>query len=272
MTSIAVSLIGHNEAHNLPRCLESVRWADQIVYVDCASSDGSAEVARRFTERVYERPNLANLNVNKAFGVEQTTTAWVLYLDPDEVIPSALADEIRRVIDAGPKENAFKLPRRNLYFGVWLRHGGQYPDAQLRLFRRGKARFPCRHVHERLEVEGTVGTLRQPMEHHTNPTPQEALRKMEFYSSFNARLMVAAGRRPTPPLGLRMLVWTPATRFLRRYVLKGGFLDGWPGLIAALLDGLELQVRFIKFWYWATHPEALAAEEELAGAAREDAR
>jgi hypothetical protein len=260
MPSIAFTLIGHNEAANLPRCLESVRWADELIYVDCDSTDGSAEVARRYTERVYRRPNLKNLNVNKAYGIAQAGTDWVFYLDPDEVIPPALAEEIRATLAAQPRENAFRLPRRNFFFGAWLAHGGQYPDTQLRLFRRGKAHFPCRHVHEKLEVEGAVGSLRQPFDHYTNPTPVEAFRKLDFYSGFNAELWAREGRRPGPGMALRYLAWLPATRFLRRYVLKGGFRDGWPGLAVAVLDGLELQMRFVKFSYLAAHPEALPAE------------
>jgi glycosyltransferase involved in cell wall biosynthesis len=260
MPSIAFTLIGHNEAHQLPRCLESVRWADELIYVDCESTDGSPEVARRYTGRVFRRPNLKNLNVNKAYGIAQATTDWVFYLDPDEVIGEALAQEIRATIAADPPENAFRLPRRNLFFGHWLRHGGQYPDAQLRLFRRGRAWFPCKHVHEKLEVDGAVGTLREGMVHHTNPTPAEAFRKLDFYSTFNAELWAREGRRPALGMAVRYLAWLPASRFLRRYVLKGGFRDGWPGLAVAVLDGMELQARFLKLTYLAAHPEALPPE------------
>jgi len=260
MPTIAFTMIGHNEAHNLPRSMESVGWADQIVYVDCGSTDGSAEVARRYTSHVHERPNNPNLNINKTYGIEQATTDWVFYLDPDEEITPELGEEIRRVIGSEPSANAFRLPRRNLYFGYWVRHGGQYPDTQLRLFRRGKAHFPCKHVHEKLEVQGQTGSLKNPMIHYTNRTPFEALGKLDFYSTFNARVMVRAGISPTPWQGWRHLVWLPATRFLRRYVLKRGFLDGWTGLIVAMLDGLELQMRFIKFWHLARHPEDMPPE------------
>ena len=258
--SIAFTLIGHNEAHQLPRCLESLRWADELIYVDCESTDGSLEVARRYTDRVFQRPNLKNLNVNKAYGIQQARTDWVFYIDPDEVVSEALAREIRERIAADPPEAAFRLPRRNHFFGRWLRHGGQYPDAQLRLFRRGKAWFPCKHVHEKLEVDGSVGTLREGIDHYTNPTPTEAFRKLDFYSTFNAELMARAGLRPSPGMALRWLAWTPTVRFLRRYLLKGGFRDGWPGLAVAVLDGMELQMRFLKFSYLALHPEALPPE------------
>ncbi|HKJ00622.1 MAG TPA: glycosyltransferase family 2 protein [bacterium] len=260
MPTIAFTLIGHNEAEQLPRCLEAVRWADELIYVDCGSTDGSYEVARRYTERVFRRPNLKNLNVNKAYGIQQATTDWVFYLDPDEVITEALAQEIRAVIAGDPPQNAFRLPRRNYFFGSWLRYGGQYPDTQLRLFRRGKAWFPCKHVHEKLEVEGQVGTLREAMHHFTNPTPAEAFHKLDFYSTFNAELWAREGRRPSLSMAVRWLAWKPTVRFLRRYLLKGGFRDGWPGVAVAVLDGMELQMRFLKFAFLAQHPEALPPE------------
>jgi glycosyltransferase involved in cell wall biosynthesis len=258
--TLAVSIIGHNDGRHLARCLESARWADEIVYVDCESADGSPEIARRYTPRVFSRPNDTNLNVNKSFGFAQATSDWIFYLDPDEVIPPALAEEIRAVIGREPRENAFELPRRNHYFGRWLRHGGKYPDLQLRLFRRGRARFACRHVHERLDVDGAAGRLREAMWHYPCESVHEAIRKMDFYSSFNAEQMARRGERPGASAALSYLALKPLDRFLRRYVLKAGFLDGWPGFIVASIDSLDFAFRFFKLWYLSGHPEALPPE------------
>jgi glycosyltransferase involved in cell wall biosynthesis len=257
MATLAFTLIGHNEAHNLPRTLESIRWADEIVYVDCESSDGSAEVARAYTSQVFTRPNLINLNVNKQYAIDQARSDWVFYLDADEAISADLAAELRALLAAAPAEHAFKLPRRNRFFGRWLRHGGQYPDMQLRLFRRGRARFPCRHVHERLDVDGAVGELREAMDHYTCETVAVAVRKMDFNSTFNAQEMARAGLRPGWRIALRFLVQKPLSRFLRRYLLKGGFRDGWPGLIVAAIDSIDFPFRLFKFWDYASHPERL---------------
>jgi glycosyltransferase involved in cell wall biosynthesis len=257
MPTLAFTLIGHNEAHNLPRTLESVRWADELVYVDCESTDGSAEVARKYTPKVFSRPNVIQLNANKQFAIDQAGTDWVFYLDADEVISPELAEEIRAVLAANPPENAFKLPRRNRFFGRWVRHGGQYPDTQLRLFRRNRARFPCRHIHERIEVDGATGTLREPLDHYTCDTVAVALRKMDFNSTFNAQEMARGGLRPGMGVAVRFLVWKPLSRFLRRYFLKGGFRDGWPGLIVAGIDSIDFAFRLFKFWDYAQHPERL---------------
>ena len=260
MATIAFSIIGHDNGHQLARCLESVRWADEIVYVDCDSADDSLGIARRYTDRVFQRPNNSNLNVNKSYGFAQVTADWIFYLDPDEVIPPALAEEIRATIARAPSENAFALPRRNHYFGRWLRHGGQYPDMQLRLFRRGKGRFACVHVHERLEVEGSTGRLREAMWHYPCDTVQEQIRKMDFYSSFNADLLARQGVRPTAAVAFSYLVAKPLDRLLRRGILKGGFLDGWAGLIVIAISSIDFVYRFFKLWERAANP--LAARPE----------
>jgi len=259
MATIAISMIGHNEAALLPQALGNLGWADEVIYVDCESSDDSLQVARRYTDKVFSRPNTTQLNINKSYGFSQASADWIFYLDPDEVIPDALAAEIRAVIAADPPQNAFWLPRRNYFFGHWLRHGGQYPDRQLRLFRRGRAHFPCRHVHEVLQVEGATGRLREAMEHHTVTSVPAALAKMDFYSTFNAQQMARAGLEPTVGLALRLMAFKPASRFLRRFVFKGGFLDGWPGFIAAAISSIDFQFRFLKLWHWSRHRDALPA-------------
>ena len=260
MSTITVSILGHNEAHILSRALESVRWADEIIYVDAESTDNSLEVARAFTSKVFSRPNNPNLNVNKSYGFSQAAGDWILYLDPDETVPEDLAREIRRVVEANPAENGFSMPRRNYFFGRWVRHGGKYPDTQLRLFRRGRGRFACRDVHERLEVDGGVGRLKQPFNHHTTFTPQTPLDKMGFYTTFFAARMYREGRRPSLPLALKMVVLTPLRRFISRYFLKLGFLDGMPGLFLILVDNFEFPVRYFKLWYYTRHPETLPPE------------
>lgn len=262
MPTIAFTIIGHNEARLLPTALESARWADEIVYVDCGSSDDSLQVARRFTDKVFSQPNRANLNINKAYAIEQATSDWVFYLDPDEAVPPALGEEIRAVIDADPPESAFRLPRRNHFFGRWLRHGGQYPDLQLRLFKKGKARFPCVDVHESLEVDGAIGRLTEAMEHHTCPTTFESLRKMDFYSTFHGELMVRQGLSPTVGMAVRYMFLKPAGKFVRRYIFKGGFLDGWQGFLQASISSIDFQYRFIKFWQSSRNQAASGGTDE----------
>lgn len=236
MPKISVSILGYNEAHVLPRCLAGVKWADETVFVDCGS-DGSAALAAAAGARVFTRPNDPNLNVNKQFGLDQCTGDWILYLDPDEAVTPELAAELRAAAEAGAHA-AYLVPRRNFYFGGWLRRGGKYPDRQLRFFRRGKAAFPCVDVHERLKVDGSIGALAAPLDHYPYNNSAELLRKMDFYAARKAE-RAAAGRRPVSlPRALR--------RFLSNYFLKLGFLDGAPGLASAAADLFSEALAWVK--------------------------
>ena len=179
--TISISIIGYNEAENLTACLEALNWVDEIIFVDCESQDNSLEIARRYTTKVYSRPNVRNLNINKQFAIDQCNSSWVIYLDPDEIIPPETADWIREMIQTS-SHAAFYFPRKNYMLGHWLKYGGQYPDFQLRLFRRGKARFPCKHVHERLEVSGTIGKSTFDLLHYPYRTLEQVVNKFNFYT------------------------------------------------------------------------------------------
>jgi len=251
--NLSITIIGHNEIEHLRELLPQLKWADEIVYVDCESHDGSLEVAREAGCRVYSRPNNTNLNVNKSYAMEQANGDWVFYVDPDERIPEFLVSEIEKVIQ-GTTNSAFKLNRRNHYFGNWLRHGSQYPDTQLRLFRKDSAHFPNRHVHEKLVVEGSIGKLNNDMLHFPYLNISQFLSKFDFYTRVEAGYLRDSGVRITAGNSLRFLVLKPFSRFFRRYFLKGGFRDGLPGLFCAIFDALNFVVRYFKLWELTQNP------------------
>ncbi len=243
---LSITIIGHNEAGHLRELLPTLQFADEVVYVDCQSEDDSLPIARELGCRVFQRPNLTNLNVNKAFAMEQATGDWIFYLDPDERISPELAREIRERIQNPGAFVAFTMNRRNHYFGRWLRHGSQYPDVQLRLFRKGHAVFPQKHVHEKLQVNGAVGKLHNDLLHFPYLTISQYLQKFDFYTGFEAHYMWEQGVRPSFSTAWRYWFSLPATRFIRRYFFKAGFRDGWPGFFAALFDALNMMVRYFK--------------------------
>jgi len=251
--SLSITIIGHNEIEHLRELLPQLKWADEIVYVDCESHDGSLEVVREAGCRVYSRPNNTNLNVNKSYAMEQANGDWVFYVDPDERIPEILVSEIENVIQ-DTTNSAFKLNRRNHYFGNWLRHGSQYPDTQLRLFRKDSAHFPNRHVHEKLVVEGSIGKLNNDMLHFPYLNISQFLSKFDFYTRVEAGYLRDSGVRITAGNSLRFLVLKPFSRFFRRYFLKGGFRDGLPGLFCAIFDALNFVVRYFKLWELTQNP------------------
>lgn len=243
---LSVCIIAHNEETKLPRALQSVRFADEVIVVDCGSTDRTVEIAKDYGARVFSCPNKLNLNINKNYSFAQATSDFVFCLDADEVIPEATAAEISSIINGNPVETGFFLPRRNYFLGRWLKHGGQYPDWQLRLFRRGKGRFPERHIHERLQVDGSVGRLRHPFDHFPYESRDECQRKLNLYTSFEAVHLLENGLRPSPWRALQYLYWTPGQRFLRRYILKLGFFDGVPGLEAVKMDMQNFRLRYRK--------------------------
>jgi glycosyltransferase involved in cell wall biosynthesis len=245
---ISVAVIAHNEEKNLPGLLETIEFADELVVLDAGSSDRTAEIARGAGARVLEGENLRNLNVNKTRAVEATTGDWIIYLDADERVPPELADEIRAAVEEDGKGYvAFTMPRLNQYFGKYLRYGGAYPDTQLRLFKHGKARFPCMSVHEKLDVDGPVGRLKTPLVHDSYPTVTEYMRKFPFYIEAGADHLERKGVRPGPGNALKYFFVKPAFRFLRRYVLRAGFLDGWQGFAATAMDTYQYVMTYAAY-------------------------
>ena len=246
---LSVCMIAHNEEANIGEALESVRgWAGEVIVVDCESSDATASIARSLGAEVHSRPNRANLNINKNASFELAHGEWILCLDADEIVPEPLKLEIERRLSGSPEENGFKIPRRNFYFRSPLMHGGNYPDKQLRLFRRGKGRFPEQHVHERLEIDGLVGDLTEPFDHHPYPTFDIWLRKFDFYTSFEASQYEARNIPLTAASIRHHMIFRPLRRWSERLFLKRGIRDGVPGILAATFDLMTQVVSFGKYW------------------------
>ena len=240
-------MLAHNEADNIREALNSVTWADQIVVVDAASDDGTAEIARECGGEVYIEPNRSNLNVNKNISIDNCKSDWIFILDADERIPDRLAGEIRRTINDSRHEG-YLIPRLNNILGRGLKHGGQYPDLQLRLFRNGKGRFPAKHVHERLRIDGSIGRLRHSFDHIPYRDLKEMMRKGNFYAEFEAQYLRDSGKSVTAGGLVVKAGLKPLLRMLRRYIFKGGFLDGVPGLIVALFDFWNQSLRWLRLW------------------------
>lgn len=245
---LSLTCIGHNEAYHLKELLpELLKWGDEVIYVDCESEDNSFELAESLGCRVFRRPNNMNLNVNKSYAMEQAQGDWIFYVDPDERFEKPLIDEVNQKV-AVSSASAFKLPRRNHFFGSWLRYGGQYPDYQLRLFKKGKGHFPNEHVHESLKIDGPIEYLENPMLHYPYLTISQFLKKMDFYSSFEAGHLYNKGVRPSFGNSFKFLFLKPFSRVFRRWLIKGGIRDGIPGFFAAFFDGVGWMLRYFKLW------------------------
>ncbi len=197
-------MIAHNEADTIGAALSSVTWADQIVVVDTDSTDETADIARKMGAEVHVEPNHPNLNINKNIAINLCRGDWIFVLDADERIPYELAGEIRLAINEG-RADGYLVPRRNWVLGKWMKRGGEYPDYQLRLFRRGRGGFPAVHIHERLTVEGKVKRLSRPFDHYPYPDLNSMIGKNLRDTRFEAWHLFQNGKRiGTVGLGFRI--------------------------------------------------------------------
>jgi len=243
MPRLSVVVITLNEEDRLRETLTSVAWADEIVVVDAGSEDKTVALAREFTDHVLIHP-WQGFAAQKNFGIERATGDWILSLDADEYVEPALREEITAVLQAPDARDGYRIARRNIMWGRWIRHGRLYPDWQLRLFRRGRGRFVERAVHESVQVDGTTGRLAAPLLHHSYRDVSDFLRRADRYSTLAAEEWTRAGR----PFRATRLVTAPLGRFLSMYVVHRGFLDGWRGFLLAVLYAYYVFIRSAKIW------------------------
>lgn len=260
MKKISVVLSVFNEEKNLADCLESVHGlADEIIVVDNSSTDQTAAIAQKYTQKIYQRPNFPMLNKNKNFGFSQATGDWILNLDGDERVTEELKKEILAIV-ATPRRNpalpagyhprsglplGYEIPRKNIIFGQWIQHGLWWPDYQLRLFQRGRGQFPCRHVHEKIKVQGETGKLASPLLHHNYQTVSQFIQKMDrIYTEDEVECRRQRGQKVAWHDAIRM----PVRDFLSVFFAREGFKDGLHGLVLALLQSFYALVVFAKTW------------------------
>ncbi len=246
--TLSVAVITLNEAANLARTLGSVRWAGEIVVVDCGSTDATLEIARGSGARVFEEP-WKGFAAQKNSAIAKASGDWVLSLDADEEVSPALAQEIQALMAGEPEFAAYRIPRLNHFLGRALRHGGYWPDPKLRLFRRGSASFEERPVHETMKAAGTVGRLKNPLLHHCYPTLEDYTEHMNRYSTLGAREIIDSGRAGGSSF---WLVWNaylnPAATFAYNYFFRLGFLDGREGWLQHLNHSVYIHWKFAKAW------------------------
>lgn len=246
--TLSIAIITRNEESNLERTLGSVSWADEIVVVDSGSSDGTEAVAHRFHARFFSEP-WKGFAAQKNSAIEKCSSGWVLSLDADEALSDALAREIWDLLHGEPAFEAYRIPRRNLFLGRWIRHGGFYPDPKLRLFRRGSAEFEVRPIHETVHFPGKPGRLRGDLIHYAYPTLSTYIEHMDRYSTLGAGLASSTGKRgrSLPAFAAGVLV-NPLATFFYNYFLRLGFLDGREGLLLHLYHSVYISWKYAKAW------------------------
>jgi glycosyltransferase involved in cell wall biosynthesis len=251
---LSVAIITKNEEANIGRTLASVQFADEIIVLDSASTDRTAEIARSYNARVYDEP-WKGFSGSKNSAIEKCSGAWVLSLDADEELSPELQNQIRTLLHSNPPIDAFYLKRRNLFLGRWIKHGGFYPDPKLRLFRRTAAnfaslpRFEDRSVHETITFDGRASTLDFDLVHHAYPTLETYIEHMDRYSTLGCELLVAAGKISSslPAFVARVLI-APKLTFVWNYIFRLGFLDGREGLLLHLYHATYTSWKYAKAW------------------------
>jgi glycosyltransferase involved in cell wall biosynthesis len=240
---LSVTVISKNEAADIGEALASVTWADEIVVVDSRSIDDTVAIARRHTPHVVVRdwPGYAE---QKNYAASIASYDWILSIDADERVTPPLADEIKRMVLAGPRQAAFRIPRVTWHLGRWVRTTDWYPDYQTRLYNRQAAHWTGRYVHEAVTVQGEVGQLRGELQHYAYRDIADHLETIDRYTTYAARQMYEAGARA----GLPQLAGHPPLAFLRNYIARGGIRDGVPGLLISALNSYYVLLKFAKLW------------------------
>lgn len=239
---LSVCIICLNEEQNIKYCLESASWADELIVIDAGSQDRTIEIARQFSNMVFHRPWTGYVD-QKNFALSKANGDWILSLDADEVVSPGLREEILTIIHQPSEKNGFRIPRLSFYQNRWIRHSGFYPDKQLRLFKRGHGRWIGGRVHERVEVRGAVGELKNDLFHYPyKGSIIGQLQTLNNFTTLQANDLYDKGKRYHPVL----LLFRPLFKFIEVYLFKRGFLDGLAGFIIAITSSYSMFIRYVK--------------------------
>jgi glycosyltransferase involved in cell wall biosynthesis len=241
---LSVAVITYNEERNIERCLQSVHGlADEIVVVDSGSKDRTAELATAAGAKVVVHPFEGHIQ-QKNYAIGQCAHPWVLSLDADEALTPELAASIRATL-IEPNHDGYAMNRLTNYCGSWIRHGGWYPDRKLRLFRRGRGQWTGINPHDKYELTdptSAVGRLAGDLLHYSYRSISDHLRQIDYFTGITANELHRAGAAAP----LWRIVLSPPFRFVRDYVLKGGWLDGFHGFVIASLSSAAVLIKYTK--------------------------
>jgi len=241
---ISACIITYNEEENIRACLESVKWADEIVVVDSYSTDNTFDIAKEYSKHVIQRSwpgHVAQKNNTLVYA----TNEWVLSLDADERISPELREEIEAELQKKTLSwDGFNMPRWTFYLGRWIRHGGWQPDIKLRLFKKSKGRWGGKDPHDKVILDGKAKRLKSPIYHYNYKDLSHQITTIESYS----RISSAELYKERKKFRYSDLLLRPPFRFLRDYFLKQGFRDGWPGLIIAVNTSFYVFTKYAKLW------------------------
>ncbi len=245
--TLSVAIATFNEEQNIETCLASVSdWADEIVIVDGGSTDKTCEIASKYTTTIIHADNPLMFHINKQKALDACKGVWILQLDADEIVTEELGREILKQVQ-DDRHNGYYIPRKNYFWGHFMKKGGQYPDYVIRLVRKGFARFPCKTVHEQIEIQGEVGYLKESMLHYPYRTSEDYWKKANAYTTLTARDMKSAGVPNNVQTWILYMKIKPMQTFLSLFIRHKGFMDGWYGLVFAYWSALHYPIAYRKY-------------------------
>ncbi len=240
---VSVYVLTYNNRRTIERCLSSLGWAQELIVVDSLSDDGTYELCKRYTDKVYQREWPGHRDQYQ-YAADLTSLEWVMFVDADEEVPQELAEEIRREVTNGAEGfDGFIVYRHTYYLGRWIRYGGWYPDCEIRLYRRNKGKWEG-GLHAKIAVDGRVGSLKNQYLHYTYRDLSDQIQTIDKYSRIAAMDLLTEGKR----FSLFKLLFHPPFRFLKEYLLKSGFRDGIPGLVIVVATMFYVFVKYAKLW------------------------
>ncbi len=245
MPPISACIITFNEEDNIERCLSSLDFTDEIIVVDSFSTDHTLTIAKKFPRVKIETRVFDNYVSQKNYCLSLAKNSWVLFLDADEEVSPELKEEILRLQDSEWHEfSGFETPRLTYYLNRWIRHGGWYPNYQMKLFNKEKGNFSGILVHEKVSLQGKTQKFQNPLYHYSYKNISDHLKFIDKYSTLTAMEKFKKGKSS----GLTLSIGKAIYKFLYMYFVKMGFLDGKAGLIIAILGSYYNFLKYIKIY------------------------
>ena len=237
--TLTVAIITKNEIHNIEACLNSVSWADEIVVVDSSSTDGTGDKARAMGAKVLVTTDWPGFGPQKNRAINAASSDWILTIDADERVTPALRAAIEQAIERN-ENAAYESPRLTHFMGKPVHHCGWYPDYGTRLFKRGAGQFSGDLVHERLIVDHPKKRLTPDLLHYSYRTLDDVAHKIQSYGLAGAQQLKARNKRVGPVMRAIKAAWA----WIRTYVIRAGFLDGWAGWQIARMNALTTYLKY----------------------------
>lgn len=246
MQKLSVIVSTYNEEKNIEECLESVKWADEIIVIDSKSKDKTAEIAKKYTDKIFVT-EIKSFSGKKNFGIDKASGEWIFWIDADERIPDALKDEILQTISGSGNEiSVYEVNRKSFFINKFIKHCGWYPDYGIRLFKKDAGiKFTEVRVHEKIAYNGKLKKFRNEIIHYTDLTFEHYFLKLNSYTTSSALDLHEKGKKSS----ILDIFFRPVFTFIKMYFLKLGLLDGYTGLVLCTLSSAHVFVKYTKLYF-----------------------